>query len=101
MIDDKIENHPLLVRVAEINKQYYLPEILLGDPQRMKQVLINMINNSIQCSNNGEVYLDIHYDRPQEQLIFVITDQGMGIKSEDQKQLFKLFGKRMLHGNKD
>ena len=49
----------------------------------MKQVLINMIANSIQCTNNGEVYLDVHYDKSQEQLIFVITDQGKGINNED------------------
>ena len=36
VIDDKIENHPLLARVADIHKTYWLPEIVMGDPQRMK-----------------------------------------------------------------
>jgi len=36
IIDDKIENHPLLSRVADIHKTYWLPEIVQGDPQRMK-----------------------------------------------------------------
>ena len=66
IIDDKIENHPLLARVADIHKTYWLPEIVMGDPQRMKQVLINMITNSLQCTNNGEVYLDVHYDKNQQ-----------------------------------
>ena len=42
-IDDNIDNHPLLIRVAEIEETYWLPEVVIGDPQRMKQVLINMI----------------------------------------------------------
>ena len=60
-----------------------------------------MIINGIQCTNNGEVYLDVHYDETQKQLIFVITDQGMGIRNEDQKNLFKLFGKKMIQNRQE
>jgi len=36
IIEDNIENHPLLARVADIHKTYWLPETVIGDPQRLK-----------------------------------------------------------------
>ncbi|MEA3443096.1 MAG: ATP-binding protein, partial [Bacteroidota bacterium] len=71
-----------------------VPKVLSGDPVRLKQIIINLINNAIKFTEFGEVRLDIEKVEALDntiKLMFKITDSGIGISKEGQKKLFKVF----------
>ena len=69
-----------------------LPEELLGDQIRLKQVLINLVKNALKFTAGGEISIYASYDAQNELLKFSIVDTGLGIGKEEQKNLFSLFG---------
>ena len=66
-----------------------IPSVLRGDEIRVRQVMLNLINNAIKYTHKGSVTVDVSYDMGAGQLWFIVTDTGIGIKNED---LGKLFG---------
>ncbi len=68
------------------------PAIFLGDPQRMKQILVNLLSNSIKFTpENGKVTLDVRTHAGQNQIHFRVADTGIGIAPEDLERLFDPF----------
>jgi two-component system autoinducer 2 sensor kinase/phosphatase LuxQ len=63
---------------------------VISDPKRLKQVLLNLISNSLKFTTSGSITLEIEQER--NNLIFKVVDTGIGIKEENQDKLFKLFG---------
>lgn len=70
-----------------------IPESLCIDEQRIKQVLINLISNSLKFTVRGEICIVVAYDKLQRMLHFSVKDTGIGIKEEERAKLFTLFGK--------
>jgi two-component system sensor histidine kinase/response regulator len=71
-----------------------IPEELVGDDGRLRQILINLLGNAIKFTEQGDVVLrvNVEADREKEQeLHFSIRDSGIGIPEEKQKQLFHPF----------
>jgi signal transduction histidine kinase len=71
-----------------------VPERVVGDLIRLRQILINLIGNAIKFTERGKVGLRISVDSrtPDElRLHFVITDTGVGIAPEKQKLIFDAF----------
>lgn len=71
-----------------------LPEMLMGDPYRVKQILINLLNNAIKFSPKGEVTLKVVPHLEGEgtlKLMFQVIDSGIGISAEQQERLFRSF----------
>ncbi len=80
-----------------------VPDALEGDPDRLRQVIVNLVGNSIKFTQRGEV--NIHVARAQQQqgggrgsakdgsieLHFSITDTGIGIAKEKQRLVFEPF----------
>lgn len=69
-----------------------LPEKLYGDRQRIRQIIINLMNNAIKFTESGFVKLSVKVemiDAENANLIYEVQDSGQGIKAED---LDKLFG---------
>ncbi len=66
-----------------------IPSVMLGDEIRIRQVMLNLINNAVKYTHEGSVSIDVSYEESTQLLIFVVTDTGIGIKTED---LGKLFG---------
>ncbi len=62
----------------------------LGDIVRIRQILVNLISNSIKFTDNGNVSLNIK-QHPDQGLIFTIVDEGIGIKEDQIKRLFSRF----------
>jgi len=78
--------------VAEIDPQ--VPEILLGDPTRMRQVLINFMTNAIKFTHQGEVRVRVQClsaFASRVMLRLEVRDTGIGIAEEKQKDLFQTF----------
>ncbi|HEX5392811.1 MAG TPA: ATP-binding protein [Rhodocyclaceae bacterium] len=71
-----------------------VPDRLLGDALRLRQVVSNLISNAIKFTPKGEVILHVRRQpRGQEQLVchFTVRDNGIGIPSDKQAQIFAPF----------
>ncbi|MBI1891335.1 MAG: PAS domain S-box protein [Burkholderiales bacterium] len=71
-----------------------IPRRLIGDPLRLGQVLVNLINNAIKFTESGKIHiscrqLDTSYDRIQ--LEFSVRDTGIGMTPEQSARLFRAF----------
>jgi len=71
-----------------------LPKSLRGDPSRLRQVLINLINNAIKFTTQGEVFLKIEWVSQSEDGVimrFQVEDTGVGIPEAQLGNLFEKF----------
>jgi PAS domain S-box-containing protein len=65
---------------------------LQADPQRVKQVLINLLTNAVKFTpERGRVGLDVSTNAARNRILFSVTDSGIGIAAEDLKKLFTPF----------
>ncbi|CDW74854.1 pas domain s-box protein [Stylonychia lemnae] len=69
------------------------PQLLHVDEQRIKQVLLNLLQNSLKFTFQGNIEVQVNYDHQLMQTEISVTDTGIGIKPEDHHKLFSLFGK--------
>lgn len=73
-----------------------LPRYVRGDPNRLRQVLLNLTGNAVKFTNEGSVTLAVQLvkERSEEgnyEIYFGVADSGIGISKEAQKNLFKPF----------
>ena len=68
-----------------------LPYEFTSDPTRLKQILLNLCNNAIKFTHQGQVDLHVHWDTLKQRFIFVVTDTGSGMSDEQQLRLFTAF----------
>ncbi|HWX56821.1 MAG TPA: PAS domain S-box protein [Verrucomicrobiae bacterium] len=71
-----------------------VPRFVLGDPVRLKQVLLNLLGNAIKFTRHGQIALNVQLEKAQQgkaELKFSITDSGIGIPPEKQKMIFEAF----------
>jgi CheY-like chemotaxis protein len=71
-----------------------VPEAVLGDPGRIRQILINIIGNAIKFTSRGEIFVRVEeeYQRSKiSSLHFAIKDTGVGVAAEKQKSIFEPF----------
>lgn len=72
-----------------------LPRKLVGDPDRIKQILFNLLGNAFKFTQQGEITLSVNCneipDRSGIELELTVTDTGIGISSENQARLFQEF----------
>ena len=77
-----------------ISAQRDLPPNLLGDPLRLGQVLINLVNNAVKFTERGEVVVSIaleELESDQVKLKFSVRDSGIGMTPEQSANLFQAF----------
>jgi hypothetical protein len=65
------------------------PIMVSTDPDRMQQVLINIVTNAIKYTDTGQVELECTSN--SQRFVIKVKDTGMGISAEDQKKLFAPF----------
>lgn len=69
-----------------------IPTHVLGDPTRLRQVLLNLVNNALKFTEKGSVTIIIARDREQDDAIyFAVKDTGIGISEAAQAKLFTPF----------
>ena len=90
MIKAKAEAKSLKLKI-HVNEK--LPSKLLGDDVRIRQVLVNLLNNAIKYTQEGSVKLSVdgRIEGRKVVLEFAVEDTGIGIKEEDISKLFKEF----------
>ena len=67
------------------------PRVLTIDPDRVRQVLINLIGNAIRYTDAGSVTVEVAWRGDFEELFVAVRDTGVGIDAAHQQQLFKRF----------
>ncbi len=73
---------------------YSIPDYLVGDPDRIRQVLINLLSNAIKFTEKGSVNIESRLEEENEldvRVRFVVKDTGVGISEEDTHLLFQPF----------
>ncbi|HEV2497950.1 MAG TPA: response regulator [Terriglobia bacterium] len=76
----------------EINP--YLPEVLFGDPGRLRQIIVNLVGNAVKFTERGEVVVRAFEDSRDKHRVtihFTVTDTGIGIPLEKQSAIFQSF----------
>jgi signal transduction histidine kinase/ActR/RegA family two-component response regulator len=71
-----------------------VPDALLGDPLRLRQVLLNLLSNAVKFTSKGTVALEVRLDRSVEDRVcvrFGVKDSGIGISDTAMIRLFKPF----------
>lgn len=70
------------------------PEVLLGDPYRLKQILINLVSNSVKFTKNGKVHFSVNCVRTDSvkiELVLEVVDTGIGIDESKINFIFEDF----------
>jgi signal transduction histidine kinase/CheY-like chemotaxis protein len=74
--------------------QSTLPLQVIQDGTRLKQVLVNLVNNAIKFTDRGEVVLSVEEVNREGEfilLLFKVTDTGIGIRKDEQEKIFQSF----------
>jgi PAS domain S-box-containing protein len=71
-----------------------VPEPVLGDPSRIRQILVNLIGNAIKFTEQGEVFVNVEEESHEAgvtHMHFSVKDTGVGIPAEKQEKIFEAF----------
>lgn len=79
------EKHLQLV----VEKSKHLPEWVVGDAFRVRQILVNLLSNAVKFTEHGYVSLSVRQER--RQTLITVSDSGIGISAEQRQRLFAAF----------
>jgi signal transduction histidine kinase/DNA-binding response OmpR family regulator/HPt (histidine-containing phosphotransfer) domain-containing protein len=71
-----------------------VPNLFIGDPLRLSQILLNLVGNAIKFTERGEIIIAIRTGKTQNvgiELVFEVIDTGIGMTEEQQQGLFQSF----------
>ncbi|MFZ5515762.1 MAG: PAS domain S-box protein [Candidatus Zhuqueibacterota bacterium] len=71
-----------------------VPRFVIGDPMRLRQILVNLISNAIKFTEQGEIFIKVELkERIGNELFlyFSVKDTGLGIAKDRQKEIFESF----------
>jgi signal transduction histidine kinase/CheY-like chemotaxis protein len=72
----------------------HVPDLVIGDPLRFRQILINLVDNAIKFTHEGKIVVraGVQEQTPEAALLeFSVSDTGIGIRPEDQERIFSPF----------
>jgi len=88
----------------ELKADTDIPSVLCGDEIRIRQIMLNLINNAIKYTAEGGIRIHVSYDRDRERLMITVRDTGIGIRKEDMEKIYESFQRleesknRMIEG---
>jgi two-component system sensor histidine kinase/response regulator len=71
-----------------------LPDTFVGDPSRLRQIIVNLVGNALKFTEHGEVKLEVALEEQHEDSVLLrcsVTDTGIGIAREKQRTVFETF----------
>ncbi|MBT3292381.1 MAG: hypothetical protein HN380_34000, partial [Victivallales bacterium] len=92
--------HTLTGRAADKGVELFcrvssdVPDVLIGDPGRIRQVVINLVGNAVKFTDQGEIGVSVELqseDADEAVLAFSISDTGVGIPPEKQRKILEPF----------
>ena len=76
------------------NQDLHIPNNLIGDPLRIGQVLLNLTNNAVKFTSEGEIVVTVTLQEKKKKTVvirFEVSDTGIGLKPEQKAKLFRSF----------
>ncbi len=70
------------------------PAAVIGDPTRLRQILVNLLGNAVKFTEKGEIFLSVdasQLDETMYELRFSVADTGIGISEESRSRIFQSF----------
>ncbi len=101
MIQIKAEQKDLLFKI-QVDEE--LPERLIGDQVRIRQIIINLLNNAVKYTKTGSVSFKVEKEAVVEDEVIIkisVEDTGIGIKEENIDKLFDSFERLELKQNRN
>ena len=89
--------------IFTLNVQNQVPDILIGDPTKISQIFINLINNALKFTENGNVNINISLLNNKNgncEIKFEVQDTGIGIPSEKLSSIFDSFSQGSVEINR-
>ncbi len=87
--------------IFQLDMEEDVPRYLLGDPTRLTQILINLLNNAIKFTEEGKISLVVRQQsqskKGESKLLFEVRDTGIGIPKEKQEEIFESFSQADEH----
>jgi CheY-like chemotaxis protein len=91
LFEPKIEEKNLeLIKLYDKN----IPEVLIGDPVRLHQIILNLVSNAVKFTSQGKIIVSVNMLKEDEENVtieFTITDTGIGISDEKMETIFEVF----------
>jgi PAS domain S-box-containing protein len=81
-----------LVLVKEYDKK--IPEVLIGDPVRLHQIILNLVSNAVKFTSRGKITVSVQVQKEDEAELtieFAVSDTGIGIDENKLKNIFENF----------
>ena len=72
----------------------HVPTLLSGDPDRLRQIIVNLVGNAVKFTEAGEVVVDVQSESSSDDeavLHFAVADTGIGIPRDKQQAIFEMF----------
>nr|WP_281423935.1 ATP-binding protein [Oceanobacter mangrovi] len=95
LLEDVLASLQVLAREKQLQLQFHrdpmVPEHLLLDPLRTRQIVTNLISNAIKFTSQGGVYLNL-LPAAEQKFILQVRDTGIGISEQQSEQIFEAFG---------
>lgn len=98
MMDQVLETHMEASRKKDLRISVYMdeniPRLIIGDSQRISQILDNLLSNAVKFTLVGQINVDVSQAmqmNDEVELFFMVRDTGIGIAKEEQDELFKSF----------
>jgi PAS domain S-box-containing protein len=85
-----LEKNLILVKEFDSN----IPQVLVGDPVRLHQIIINLVSNAVKFTSKGEITIGtklLNEDKEKVTIEFSITDTGIGIPDSKKEKIFENF----------
>lgn len=67
------------------------PQLLLGDPTRLRQVIFNLVGNAIKFTQTGGIRVEVNWHETRQELDIRVIDTGIGIPKDRQASIFEEF----------
>ena len=91
----------IVIEMVKVKKLYIdiekidCPEVIIGDSNRIRQILINLLSNAVKFTDTGGIslvlFIDKKIDDTHVKISFKVKDTGIGMTEEQQKRLFQEF----------
>ncbi|MFV1975418.1 MAG: response regulator [Candidatus Scalindua sp.] len=98
LIDDVTHNFAVVSKQKGLEFNSFLalntPNQLIGDPGRLRQILVNLIGNALKFTHEGDIYINGELAEDLGETVkirFMIEDTGIGISKDQQKHIFDDF----------
>ncbi|MBT8203609.1 MAG: response regulator, partial [Acidimicrobiia bacterium] len=95
-VDNSIKSISTLIAdkglLLDLEIDQAVPAIVVGDPGRLRQVLLNLVSNAVKFTETGTVRLHIHPESDQAEgvhLHFAVIDEGIGIRADRLSKIFE------------